>query len=69
MQAVFKNSFVNGIYVMYIQPNVYDDTTFTDFGFTFKAQSTVQCKTSNINMQIWERGPFIAILLKLPCLL
>lgn len=67
MQAVFKNSSVNGIYVMCIQPNVYDDTTFTNFDFTFKAQSTVQSKTSNINIQIWERGPFIAILLKLPC--
>lgn len=27
---------------------------------TFKAQSSVQNKTSNINVQIWERGPFIA---------
>lgn len=52
---------------MYIQPNVYDDTTFKNFDFTFKRQSSVQSKISNIKTQIWERGPFIAILLKLLC--
>lgn len=44
MQAVFKHSSDNGIYVLCIQPNAYDDTAFTNFGI----QSTVICTEQNI---------------------
>lgn len=41
---------------MCIQPNIYDDTTFKNFDFTFKAHSSVESKSLNINIQIWEKA-------------
>lgn len=42
---------------MCMQPKVYDDTTLKNLDFTFKSQSSIQSKTSNIKVQNWERDP------------